>query len=163
MAAYKIKAMKYLVRAVKYFFYFAILTSLVVLALVYTGMAQGDINTLFVGGYDALWKMAGFFAVVAAFYPKLGFINRRLYINPSTDIMPQMELFMRERRYEVESKTADCITFRVKGMGNRLVKMYEDRITLTRTSEGYHMEGLRKDVLRIASALEYKFSEEQES
>lgn len=153
--------MKYLVRAIKYFFYFAFLTTAVVLILVYTGMAEGDINSLFNGGYDALWKIAGFFILVAAVYPKVGFINRHLYINPSKDIMPQMEEIMRERRYVLESRTDTRMTFRVKGAGSRLVKMYEDRITLTRTADGYHMEGLRKDVLRIASALEYRFRDDQ--
>lgn len=154
--------MKYLVRAIKYFFYFALLTTAVVLILVYTGMAEGDINSLFNGGYDALWKIAAFFILVAAVYPKVGFINRHLYINPSKDIMPQMEEIMRERRYVLESRTESRMTFRVKGAGSRLVKMYEDRITLTRTADGYHMEGLRKDVLRIASALEYRFRDDQE-
>ncbi len=154
--------MKYLVRAIKYFFYFAFLTTAVVLILVYTGMAEGDINSLFNGGYDALWKIAAFFILVAAVYPKVGFINRHLYINPSKDIMPQMEEIMRERRYVLESRTESRMTFRVKGAGSRLVKMYEDRITLTRTADGYHMEGLRKDVLRIASALEYRFRDDQE-
>lgn len=154
--------MKYLVRAIKYFFYFAFLTTAVVLILVYTGMAEGDINSLFNGGYDALWKIAAFFILVAAVYPKVGFINRHLYINPSKDIMPQMEEIMRERRYVLESRTESRMTFRVKGVGSRLVKMYEDRITLTRTADGYHMEGLRKDVLRIASALEYRFRDDQE-
>lgn len=154
--------MKYLVRAIKYFFYFAFLTTAVVLILVYTGMAEGDINSLFNGGYDALWKIAGFFILVAAVYPKVGFINRHLYINPSKDIMPQMEEIMRERRYVLESRTESRMTFRVKGAGSRLVKMYEDRITLTRTADGYHMEGLRKDVLRVASALEYRFRDDQE-
>ena len=154
--------MKYLVRAIKYFFYFAFLTTAVVLILVYTGMAEGDINSLFNGGYDALWKIAAFFILVAAVYPKVGFINRHLYINPSKDIMPQMEEIMRERRYVLESRTESRMTFRVKGAGSRLVKMYEDRITLTRTADGNHMEGLRKDVLRIASALEYRFRDDQE-
>lgn len=154
--------MKYLVRAIKYFFYFAFLTTAIILILVYTGMAEGDINSLFNGGYDALWKIAGFFILVAAFYPKVGFINRHLYINPSMDIMPQMEELMRERRYVLESRTDAKMTFRLKGAGRRLVKMYEDRITLTRMADGYYMEGLRKDVLRIASALEYRCRDDQE-
>ena len=59
----------------------------------------------------------------------------------------------------LESQDADKMTFRVKGTGARLIKMCEDRITITRTPEGYYMEGLRKDVLRLASGLEYKFQE----
>ena len=72
--------MKYFIRAVKYFFYFAFLTTAIVLVLVATGMASGDIHELFEGGYNALWKMAIFLAIVGAVYPKLGFISRKMYI-----------------------------------------------------------------------------------
>lgn len=154
--------MKYLIRSIKYFFYFAILTSMVLFILIYLDMADADIANNFEGGYNAFWKMALFFAAVAAVYPKLGFINRRLYINPSADITPVVVDFMRERRYELESQTADTMTFRLKGFGPKLIKMYEDRITLTRTAEGYYMEGLRKDVLRFASGLEYKFQDKED-
>jgi hypothetical protein len=38
--------------------------------------------------------------------------------------------------------------------------MYEDRVVLTRTEDGYYLEGLRKDVLRLATSLEYKLNPE---
>ena len=125
-------------------------------------MADPNIENNFEGGYNALWKMAIFFAAVAAVYPKLGFINRKLYISPEADITPEAINFMRERRYELESQTEDTLTFRLKGFGSRLIKMYEDRITLTRTAEGYYMEGLRKDVIRYASGLEYLFQNKED-
>lgn len=154
--------MKYLVRSVKYFFYFAILTSLILYALVFLGMADSNIENNFEGGYDAFWKMGLFFAAVAAVYPKLAFINRKLYIDPSTDIQAETVRYFKDRRYVLENQTADTMTFRVKGMGARLVKMCEDRITITRTEEGYYMEGHRKDVLRLASGLEYRFQDKED-
>ena len=50
----KFDAMKYLVRSVKYFFYFAFITTAIVLALVLVGAVEGDINSIFEGGYSAL-------------------------------------------------------------------------------------------------------------
>ena len=67
--------MKYLIRSVKYFFYFAFLTTVIILALVLIGAVEGDINSIFEGGYSALWKIAVFFVLVAAVYPKVGFIK----------------------------------------------------------------------------------------
>ena len=66
--------MKYFIRSVKYFFYFAFLTTAIILALVLIGAVEGDINAIFEDGYNTLWKIAIFFAVVAALYPKFGFI-----------------------------------------------------------------------------------------
>ena len=149
--------MKYIVRAIKYFFYFAFITALILFILVYLGMAASDIESNFVGGYNTFWKMGLFFAAVAAFYPKFAFINRKLYIDASVDIKDETIRYFQDRRYELESQDGDNMTFRIKGAGPRLIKMCEDRITITRTLDGYYMEGLRKDVLRYASGLEYKF------
>ena len=49
--------MKYLIRSIKYFFYFAILTSLILLVLIYLGMADANIENNFEGGSNAFWKM----------------------------------------------------------------------------------------------------------
>lgn len=149
--------MKYLVRSIKYFFYFAFITSLVLFALVFLGMADSNIESNFQGGYDDFWKMGLFYLAVAAVYPKLAFVNRKLYIDASADIQAETVLFFQDRRYVLESQTEDTMTFRIKGIGPKLIKMCEDRITITRTLDGYYMEGLRKDVLRFASSLEYKF------
>ena len=105
--------MKYFIRAVKYFFYFAFLTTAIVLVLVATGMASGDINELFEGGYNALWKMAIFFAIVGAVYPKLGFISRKMYIQKDKDEIRDAAVeYMSERSYGFESETPDSMTFR---------------------------------------------------
>ena len=151
--------MKYLIRSIKYFFYFAFLTSAILFILVFLGMADSNIESNFRGGSEAFWKMGVFFVAVAAAYPKLAFINRKLYIDPATDIQDETISFFQDRRYVLESQSADTMTFRVKGALAKTIKMCEDRITITRTPEGYYMEGLRKDVLRLASGLEYKFQE----
>ena len=43
--------MKYFIRSVKYFFYFAILTTLIILALVLIGAVEGSIDSIFEDGY----------------------------------------------------------------------------------------------------------------
>lgn len=149
--------MKYFIRSVKYFFYFAFLFTMILFALAFLGMANRDIASNFQGGYADFWKIGVFFIAVAAVYPKLAFINRKLYIDMANDCETDIIKFLEERNYQLESKTEDTMTFRLKGMGTRLIKMNEDRITVTRTLDGYYMEGLRKDILRLASALEYRF------
>ena len=67
--------MKYLVRAIKYFFYFAVIVALMVGALVLVGAVDGNIDTMFRGGWNAIWKMAILFAAVASVYPKLGLVR----------------------------------------------------------------------------------------
>lgn len=154
--------MKYLIRSVKYFFYFAFLTTLIILVLVATGLAEGDINTMFRGGTSAIWKMAIFFILVAAVYPKVGFISRKIQAERNWDEIRGLVIgFMQERQYELESESKEAITFRRKGTLNRITRMYEDRITLTLQDDGFEMEGLRKDVFRISASLEYRLNPQQ--
>lgn len=148
--------MKYLIRAVKYFFYFAIITTAIVLALVFIGAVEGDINAIFEEGYDSVWKIAIFFAVIAAIYPKVGFISREICISPEwKENRDEIIGYFRDRRYVLESENESTMTFRIKGTAGKLSKMYEDRLTLNRTPDGYVLEGLRKDVMRLAAGLEH--------
>lgn len=156
--------MKYTIRAIKYFFYFAMLTTAIITALILIGAVENDINAIFEGGAKSLWKIAVFFAAVAAVYPKVGFMTRKVEVNRDwNEIREEALEFFKDRRYELESETADKITFRIKGVQGRLAKMYEDRVTVTRVFDGYEFEGLRKDVLRIATGFETRFYKSTEA
>ena len=151
--------MKYFIRSVKYFFYFAILTSLIIAALVATGMADGNIETMFEGGYNALWKMAIFFVLVAAVYPKIGFIRKSVPVQAGREeIRGTVISYLQDHHFELESEDGDIFTFRQRGFLNRLTRMYEDRLTLIIREESIEVEGLRKDAFRIATGLEYRLN-----
>lgn len=156
--------MKYFIRAVKYFFYFAILCSLIVTALVMIGAVEGDINAIFEDGYNSIWKIVIFFILVASVYPKLGFITRTVETDRDwADAKGLVLDYMNGQRYVLESESPETVTFRIKGFGGRLIKMCEDRITITFTPHGWTVEGLRKDAFRIASGLEYRLTHQQEA
>lgn len=146
--------MKYFIRSVKYFFYFAILTTLIILALILIGAVEGSIDSIFEDGYNSLWKIALFFALIAAAYPKFGFVKRQLETSCDWDtVKERAEAYFSEKPFKAVSKTADSVTFRRRDPLGRLVKMYEDHITLSRTEEGIYMEGLRKDVFLYSAGL----------
>lgn len=148
--------MKYIVRAIKYFLYFSILCAAMVTVLALIGAVEGNIDSIFQEGYRSVGKIAIFFAVVAAVYPKLGFITRGMAVTGSWDeIREKTVSFMKERHYELESESPEKVTFRLKGVAGKLSKMYEDRLTFISGPEGWTVEGLRKDVMRITSGLEH--------
>ena len=150
--------MKYLIRAIKYFFYFAFFATAIILALILVGIVEADINAVFENGYEDLWKIAIFFALVAAVYPNLAFITRQVDTDaPRDSVKDEITEFMKERRYELESYTSEGMTFRVRSLAGKLSKMYEDRVTFRWNTEGFTMEGLRKDLLRLAAGLETRF------
>ena len=147
--------MKYIIRAIKYFFYFAFFATAIILALVFIGIVEADINAIFEHGYNDLWKIAAFFGIVAAVYPTVAFINRQISTDGERNtIKEDIRSFMLERHYELESEDAEGMTFRIRGIAGRLLKMNEDRITIRWNADGFTMEGLRKDILRLAAGLE---------
>ena len=152
--------MRYFIRSLKYFFYFSFWTAVIVLALVATGLAEGNINDIFEGGWNALWKIAIFFALVAAVYPKVGFITRAIDTDKTIDDIRDIAVnYMSAKGYVLEDSSTDLLTFRYRGLAGKLTRMYEDRITITRAQGGLTMEGLRKDVMKTATGLEYKIND----
>jgi hypothetical protein len=155
--------MKYIIRAIKYFFYFAFLTTALVTVLVFIGAVESNIEAIFEGGYTALWKMAAFFGVVAAAYPSLAFIKRNIPAKGEFSAMKtEIKEYMADHRYELESETDNALTFRVRGIAGKLAKMYEDRITITSAFEGIQIDGLRKDVIRLATGLEARLNPQED-
>ena len=153
------KAMKYIIRAIKYFIYFSLMCTVIVTALVLIGAVEGDINSIFQDGYESIWKIAIFFALVAAVYPKVGFICRPVNVARSwNEIREDVTDYMSERRYRLETESDETVTFRFEGAAGRLSKMYEDRLTLSKTADGWSLEGLRKDVFRLSMGLEHRLN-----
>ena len=154
--------MKYIIRAIKYFFYFAFLTTALITILVLIGAVEGNIEAIFDGGYTALWKMAAFFAVVAAVYPSLAFIQREIPVKGDFSAQKnEIKEYMADHRYVLESETENTLTFRVRGVAGKLAKMYEDRITVTSALGSLKIDGLRKEVFRIAAGLDVRLNREE--
>lgn len=155
--------MKYLVRAVKYFFYFSIIIALVLTIFVYCGLVEGNIQTMFRNGYNSLWQIALMFAAVASIYPMFGFMRKDAVLPGETaDIAKAVKEYMEDKGYRLESdENGEQMTFRYRSVMNKIFRMYEDRITFSRDVTGYSVEGLRKDVVRIIYGVEYKLRENQ--
>ena len=147
--------MKYLVRSIKYFFYLMIILTVIILALVLTKFVDADLSTMFVNGYDSLWQIAIIMAVFALVYPRFGFSTRTAHVYGSPEeTRPAVMKVMDLHGYRLESEDVETMTFVKKSVLARILKMYEDRLTLTRTGAGIEVEGLTKDMVRIVSGLE---------
>ncbi len=147
--------MKYLIRSVKYFIHFTLLMVFIILALVFIGAVEGNISEIFEDGYNSLWKIAGFFVLIAAVYPKVAFITRRIDVEADwSQVRSSVTNYLEQRRYIIETDEGDKVTFRLSRLTDRISKKGEDRITLGRTAEGYMLEGLRTVVIVCASTVE---------
>lgn len=155
--------MKYLRRSIKYFFYLAIILTLVVFVLILLKVVEPDPAKIFRNGYDSFWQIGIFLMLFAGVYPRYGFTTRRVHIPGSFDeIRPGTAEYMDLRGYRLDKIDGEDMVFCLRAPFNRLTRMFEDKVTMTRTFDGFEIEGPSKDVVRIVSGLENKFNREDE-
>ncbi len=147
--------MKYLRRAVKYFLYLVVILVLIMTALVAFKVVEGNIETLFVNGYDSIWQIALCLAALSALYPRFGYSTRVAHIQGSDEeIIPGVIRKMEALGYQLETREGPDMTFRRRSGLSRALKVWEDRLTFTRAISGYDIEGLTRDMVRVVSLLE---------
>ena len=154
--------MKYLIRALKYILYFAVMFFLIV-GIVWLFSSQKAAGLSFTDLFKegSLPKIALLFVAIAAIYPKLSFYKREIHLNG--DFTKYAEVFdevMQAMDYERETQEPGCVTYRKKGAYARLTRMYEDRITFDTTGNPVIAEGYRKDLVRIVSAIGFRLRQE---
>lgn len=150
--------MKYIIRALKYFLYISVLVTVILLVLVALKLVSSDINVMFREGWGSVAKIAIMFLAVSALYPRFGYTKRGAVVpGEYKEIRQGVVDFMKDRGYELESEEGENLTFRLRNKFNRATRIWEDRVTFTRDYAGFYIEGISKDVARIASGLEYKF------
>lgn len=155
--------MKYLKRSVKYFFYYVIMLVIIIAVLIAFKIVDADLSKMFVNGYDSLWQIALVFAAMAAAYPHFGFSRRNAHIKgENSEIIPGIKDVMENHGYKLTEEDAEGnMKFRKRAPLTRMLKMGEDTLTFSRIISGYEIEGITKDLVRIVSALEYRFRTEE--
>ncbi len=146
--------MKYLVRSLKYFVQLAVILALVIAILVVARVVPGDISQIFRNGYDSLWQIAIIMAVFAAVYPRFGYASREAVLPGSDEeVKPLLDKVMSAHGYKQEERSDGKLSYRKASAGDRLLRLWEDRISVDRFVSGYTLEGYNKDVVRLINAL----------
>lgn len=128
---------------------------LILTALVAFKVVDGDISTMFVNGYDSIWQIALCLALLSALYPRFGYSTRVAHIQGSDEeIIPGVIRKMESLGYRLETRVGSDMTFRRRSGLSRALKVWEDRLTFTRSMSGYDIEGLTRDMVRVVSLLE---------
>ena len=154
--------MRYLIRSLKYLVYFAVIFFLIV-GIVYLFSSQKAAGLSFVDLFKegSLPKIALFFVLVSAIYPKLSFYKKELYLNGDfTKYAEIIDDIMKKLDYVPEKQEAGCVTYIKNSTYARLTRMFEDRVTFETADTPVKVEGYRKDLLRILSAINYRVKQE---
>lgn len=155
--------MRYLIRALKYLVYFAVIFFLMVgIIWLFSSQKAAGLSLVDLFKEGSLPKIALFFVAVAAIYPYLSFQKKPVHLNGDfTKYAETIDEVMKSLDYKPEKQEDGCVTYIKKGAYARLSRMYEDRVTFT-TGDDVTVEGYRKDLLRILSAINYRVRQESE-
>lgn len=155
--------MKYFVRSVKYLVYFTLMCGIIlVLTFHFSVKPEGLtlMDMLMVDG--SIYKMLAFFVAVAAIYPALGFQKKPLYVSNLKEHRKELVELFENTNYVVASESATSISFKLRNPFLRLMRLFEDTITIDFSDNPVIIEGLRKDVLRFSRGIEYICREGEE-
>ena len=147
--------MRYLVRALKYFItlWLIICAALAIFQLI--GIVEGGVESMFKGGWNAVWQIAALFALFSSIYPLLGYGRRLLDMKGDKEKYDEVvDEYMQKNGYVVDYQNDAMISYILGNPLKRLFKFWEDRINFTRREGGYELEGNRKEILRIIYSIE---------
>lgn len=148
--------MKYFIRSVKYFFYFAVLCSIIlVLTFHFSTKPEGLtlMDMLLVDG--SIYKMLAFFVAVAAIYPALGFQKKALYVSNIKENRKEILDLFQNANYQLAHEDETKMVFTLRNPFIRFIRLFEDSVIIDYSETPVMMEGLRKDVLRFSRGIEY--------
>jgi hypothetical protein len=156
---------KYIIRALKYLVYFVVLFAIIVIIL-YLIREDRSQTILTMFEPNAWWKMAIFFVLVAAFYPALGYSKKTIqctggFRSKRDEIIRTLDLMdYLPSLTEKDNSNPESMRFRCKSSRLRFTRMGEDGVTITTTNDGdaIEIEGLRREVLAVASILDNKLN-----
>jgi tryptophan-rich sensory protein len=152
MAGFNLK--QYLIRVIKYAIYLGIVFLLIVAIFSLTSSNGFDYKNLFRPGTEL--QLIVFFVVISLIYPFFGFAKKRVYLNNGfeNDREKILDIFTNSK-YTVASETREFIVFKHKSPFLRLMRMFEDKITLHISDNPIILEGLRKDIYKLARTIEW--------
>ena len=159
--------MKYFIRSVKYFVMFIVMLALFILIF---AAASKDItiaeafspngNMFQAGSFPKIFAL---FVLFAALYPALAFVKKEAVLGCDFDEGRNKIIGAFDNAgYILEKEDDETMTFRIKNGFSRFSRLYEDAITVTKGENPVILKGYRKDIFRLASAIEYATRSDEE-
>lgn len=148
--------MKYVVRSLKY---------LVVLCVLYVALTY--LMSFVEPSTATVWElllthlntrnglyMVIAFLLLAALYPKIGFMRSRIEDCDIVGDRIRIDNAMRIFGFRVVEEGGDRVIYRAEGIVHRLSLMFEDSIEVSAVDGGVELRGLRRSVARVALQLQ---------
>ena len=150
--------MTYLRRALKYFIQMTLIVTVILLVLMWAGVVSWDLNVAFQHGVKSVWWILAIFAAISLAYPYFGYQKRKINVKGDPALAkPGLIEAMKGRGYVLASDTDGVLKFKLSSPLNRAARTWEDTITLSPVIDGWEVEGLTRDLVRVIGSIEYYF------
>ena len=149
--------MRYIVKCVKYFVAFCVLYVALVWIATKSSSAGMDINV-----WDSImatmqsergWMLMAAVVVLSAFYPRFGFMTRKVEGDITEDKEQIVKAFALSG-FAVCAESEDEIKFRGDNVVKRAMMLFEDEITVSQYGQWVVLSGNRRGVAKAAYRLE---------
>ncbi len=149
------KIRRYIIRVLKTIVYFTVIILIAVgfIALMSKNVTEGDYSLLFKD--KGFIRMLYFIGFIALFYPYLAYTSKKIYLRKDfIEERKYIEELLASAKYFIAKEEKKKLYFRPKNKFYRLMRMYEDTVTLTYHGNEIELEGMRKDTTRLARYIE---------
>jgi len=147
--------MTYFLRSLKYFAALCLLCIALMGLMLLTGASALSLDdTLYVMFRTTRYlTLLGAIVVLAAFYPRFGFVRRR--VEGDVEIhREQIVNAFKSAGFSLRSESDGVMIFRAEGFFRRLLFLFEDRITVEQYGQWILIDGIRRGVARAAYRLD---------
>lgn len=152
--------MTHLRRSLKYFIQITFIFAVAIGILMLSNMASKDVETAFRHGWQSVYMILGFFALISLVYPRFGYGKREIKASGDpSDYWKTIEETLDFRGYVPAGETPEGgRKFKLKSGVSRVARLWEDTITINPVLGGFQAEGLTRDLIRVVSALDHKIN-----
>jgi len=152
--------MKYIRRALKYFIQVVLIFTVIIGALMLSGLVSSDVNVAFRNGWHSIGYIAGVFFVVSLVYPFFGYGKRTIRAKGELpEIRKAVEESMKQRGYVLESEEpGGALKYHLASPVARAFRLWEDTITITPSLGVLEAEGLTRDLARVAMSIDHNIN-----
>ena len=101
---------------------------------------------------------------MAAIYPALSYVKKEALITGTYEENKEKILSVFENYgYEIVSEDDQTVTIRIKNKMTRFMRMYEDKVIITKGESPLILNGYRRDIEKLARGIQYvAFKREEE-
>lgn len=147
--------MKYLLRSAKYFIALCVLCAALMTLNQATGMARLSIGETFYVMFHTPRGMLlpAMIVVLAALYPKFGFVVRRVEGDVEADREQILNAF-RAAGFSLRQERDGELVFRADTLLRRLTLLWEDEIKVSQYGQWIRIEGIRRGAARVQYRLD---------